>query len=296
MDRRAPRRAPDGPPPYSLGVSQTAAIRLVTWGNAWLAGDAALDDVVDGVRGSDVSHTFAFPEPATGRASRPAQWSPPLTGPDVPDSPARDTPARPAAVAEALPIALAMGELRRRGATGLHLALPVAGDPLGLTGPPSTTSLVVDVGQAAVVDGAGIALVPEVVGRGVQWTAVPAAVPAAVASRAEAERAMSEELIAAARELATLDVARWNPGLPALLAGAGPAHRAEELPPNLDPRRSGLIARASRLRLALSLALAEDGGARTLAESRRRRELLEPLERAVRRAIVAACAPEPGRP
>lgn len=278
-------------------MSQTAAIRLVTWGNAWLAGHAALDDLVDGVRGSDVSHTFAFPEPAPDRTFLPAEWStPPVTGADAPDSSARNPRTPRAAVAEALPIALAMGELRRRGATGLHLALPVAGDPLGLTGPPSTTSLAVEVGQAAVVDGAGIALVPEVVGRGVQWTAVPAAVPAAVASRAEAERAMSEELIAAARELAALDVARWNPGLPALLAGAGPGQRVEELPPGLDPRNSGLIARASRLRLALSLALAEDGGARTITESRRRRELLEPLERAVRRAIVAACAPEPGTP
>lgn len=275
-------------------MSQTAAIRLVTWANAWLGGQVALDDLVDGVRGGDVSHTFAFPEPATGRTVPPAGRSgPPDPGAARDGAPGSEAPAPRAAVGEALPIALAMGELRRRGATGLHLALPVAGDPLGLTGPPSTTSLAVDVGQAAVVDGAGIALVPEVVGSGVQWTAVPAVVPAAVSSRAEAERAMSEELIAAARELSALDVARWNPGLPALLAGAGPAQRVQELPPGLDPRRSGLIARASRLRLALSLALAEDGGARTLAESRRRRELLEPLERAVRRAIVAACAPEP---
>jgi len=291
-------------------VSPTTAIRLVTWTNAWLTGHVALDDLVDGVRGDDVAHTFAFPDtlpespPATGSSAtgssgvgasgtgsmlhRPGGW-PELSDADT-DGRAGRQPR--AAVAEALPIPLAMGELRRRGATGLHLALPVAGDPLGIAGPPSTTALVVDAGQAAVVGGAGIALVPEVVGRGVQWTAVPASPPTAVASPAEAERAMSEELLAAARELAALDVARWNPGLPGLLADADPGRRAAELPSTLGVRRTGLIARATRLRLALSLALAEDGGARTLAESRRRRELLEPLERAVRRAVVAACAPD----
>lgn len=278
-------------------MSPTTAVRLVTWTNAWLAGQVPLDDVVDGVRGEDVAHTFAFPDtlpgsrsPAGSALSRPEGWTDAFA---VDTDGLGRTGTQPgAAVAEALPVALAMGELRRRGATGLHLALPVAGDPLGIAGPPSTTALVVDTGQAAVVAGAGLALVPEVVGRGVQWTAVAASPPTAVASPAEAERAMSEELIAAARELAALDVARWNPGLPALLADADPTRRAAQLPPSLDSRRTGLIARATRLRLALSLALAEDGGAKTLAESRRRRELLEPLERAVRRAIVAACAPD----
>ncbi len=277
-------------------MSATTAIRLVTWTNAWLAGRVPLDDVVDGVRGDDVAHTFAFPDTLLDDQVGPAPtlhraeaW--PDGFADV-DGPGRSGAQRGAAVAEALPVALAMGELRRRGATGLHLALPVAGDPLGIAGPPATTALVVDAGQAAVVGGAGLALVPEVVGRGVQWTAVPASAPTAVASPAEAERAMSEELLGAARDLAALDVARWNPGLPALLADADPLRRAAQLPPTLDARRTGLIARATRLRLALSLALAEDGGARTLAESSRRRELLEPLERAVRRAIVAACAPD----
>lgn len=295
-------------------VSSTAAIRLVTWGNAWLAGQVALDDVVDGVRGPEVAHTFALPDPRSGPPLR--SYPDAIAGGDrAPDAPSPDARAPDArsldagsldggaphvarggqphpALAEALPVALALGQLRRRGARALHLCLPAPGDPLGIVGPPSTTALVVQAGQAVVVDGLGLALVPETVGSGVQWVAVPAHAPAAVPSRAEAEREMSEQLLIAARGLTELGVARWNPGLPAALAAVDPNRGLEQLPPTLDPRRSGLIARAMRMHTALSLALAEDGGARTVSESNRRRELLQPLERAVRRAVVAACAPE----
>ena len=151
----------------------------------------------------------------------------------------------------------------------------------------------VQAGQAVVVDGVGLALIPELVGSGVQWSPVPARAPASVASRAEAEREMSEQLLIAARALAELGVARWNPGLPASLAAVDRTSGLMQLPPTMEPRRSGLIARAMRMHTALSVALAEDGGARTVSEATRRRELLQPLERAVRRAVVAACAPDP---
>jgi len=282
-------------------VSATAAIRLVTWGNAWLAGLVPLDDVVDGVRGPEVAHTFTFPpqdvrtgpyRPLERRGDDTTSASRRRSGPPVHSEARSSSPT----LAEAVPVALAMGELRRRGAAGLHLALPIPGDPAGFAGPPASTGTAVDAGQAAIIDGAGFALVPDLIGSGVQWAAVPADPPTATASRAEAEREMSEQLLIAARGLAELDVARWNPGLPAALAGPGATAVAEQLPPTMDPRRSGLIARAGRLQLALQIALAEDGGARTLSESRRRRELLEPLERVVRRALIAACAPDPEAP
>lgn len=290
MDRPRRRR-----PPYCRRVRDTAAIRLVTWGNAWLTGGAALDDVVGGVRGGDVSHTFAFPDPTGDPGAHARAGGLPGISGSVPGFGRSAVGGGvPAVVTDALPVALALGELRRRGATAFHLALPVPGDPVGLVAPSATLAAAVEAEQAAVVAGTGLALVPELVGAGMQWTAMPAQPPPAVTSRGQAEREMSEQLLAAARDLAALEVARWNPRLPELLAGLDAGQRVEELPDALDTRARGLVARATRLRAALVLALGEDGGARTAGESRRRRELLEPLERATRRAAVAACAPQHG--
>ena len=282
-------------------MRETAAIRLVTWGNAWLSGAAPLDDVVGGIRGGDVAHTFAFPDDGAAVGPRPAGPGGRAGTPSSPDLSAElaaltgagVAPEQPTALGEPLPVALALGELRRRGARAFSLALPVPGDPLGLVAPAATLAAAVEAEQAAVVSGTGLALVPELVGAGVQWTAHPAQPPAAAVSRSLAERELGEEVLSAARDLAAMDVARWNPRLPDLLAGVDRGQRVDALPVSVDTRSRGLLARATRLRTALVLALGEEGGARTAGESRRRREVLEPLERAVRRAVVAGCDPGP---
>lgn len=255
------------------------SIRLVTWGNAWLAGTVGLDDLLDGVRGDDVAHTVALPVRGAGPDG--------LDGPGTAGS-------RRAAVVEALPVPLALAELRRQGTTSLHLALPAPGDPLGLTGPARTTEAVLAAGEGVVAAGAGLALVPAVVGAGVQWSALAAEAPRVVSSRYEAERELGEGLIAAARDLAALDVARNNPALLRALAAETAGVRGDELPPTLADRRLGLLARATLLRTVLAVALADDGGARTTAQAAARRAVLVPLDRLVRRALVAACAAEPG--
>lgn len=261
------------------------SIRMVTWGNAWLAGTVSLDDLLDGVRGDDVAHTVALPAadpgvtaPATQNLPPPALLTPPA-----------DAAVRHDVALEALPVSLALAQLRDRGATRLHLALPAPGDPLGVAGPAATTEAVLAAGEGVLVAGAGVVLVPVAVGAGVQWSTLPAVAPAAITGRAEAERALGEGLIAAARELAELDVARANPELARALAAHAGGARGDELPPTLPERGVGLIARADRLRTALTVALADDGGARTSGEAAARRRVLRPLDNLVRRALVAAC-------
>ena len=43
---------------------------------------------------------------------------------------------------------LALGELRRLGASGCSLALPAPGDPLGLAGPPAFNAEALEAGEA----------------------------------------------------------------------------------------------------------------------------------------------------
>ena len=79
--------------------------RLVAWGNAVLGGSASPDDAAEAVRGADDGHRVE----------------------GVPG-------------AEGAGLTLALGRLRALGVTGLRLALPAPGHPLGLTGPPSFNS------------------------------------------------------------------------------------------------------------------------------------------------------------
>jgi hypothetical protein len=50
-----------------------------------------------------------------------------------------------------------------------------------------------------------------------------------------------------------------------------------------------MTALALRCRRIVEIALADDGGAVTVGETERRRAALLPLDRAARRALVAAC-------
>jgi hypothetical protein len=58
----------------------------------------------------------------------------------------------------------------------------------------------------------------------------------------------------------------------------------------MEPRAQRMLATALRCRRIVELALADDGGALTAGEAERRRAALVPLDRASRRAVVAACS------
>jgi hypothetical protein len=93
----------------------------------------------------------------------------------------------------------------------------------------------------------------------------------------------------AARTLADLDLARWHPDVPALLAGLARPSHATGLPPDTDPLAVSLLGRAQRLTRVLDLAMADaPGAAVTGPQAAARDDALRPLADAVREAVTAA--------
>jgi len=192
-----------------------------------------------------------------------------------------------------------LGDLRRSQTSYAGLALPVEGDPLGLGGPMAFNAAALDAGQAVLVGVIG--LVPEEVGETVQWTVQPAA-PRQLPDVGEADRALRATLAATADDLADLDVSRWRPEAADALMNLH--HRPTlDAPLGTPAVCAALAARGMQAWAIADLALQDDGGALTSYDAEQRRGLLQPLERAARRAVVAACSPEvwpdprtPGRP
>jgi hypothetical protein len=192
-----------------------------------------------------------------------------------------------------VPLILALGALRAEGATAAGLALPVPGDPLGLGGPPPFNAEALEAGEAVVLD-ADLGLVPVRAGAGVVWRCLPAVTRRQVPDLDEADTGLRAELPRAADALAELDVARWRPEVAdELMALRRP--QPLDVPAAMDPRAQRMVAFAERCRTIVALALVDDGGAVTAAEADRRREALLPLDRAARRALVAACSHPMGR-
>lgn len=177
---------------------------------------------------------------------------------------------------------------RASGATYAGLALPVDGDPLGLGGPRAFNAAALEAGQALVAGGLG--LVPVEQGETVQWQVFEAG-PRQLPDVGEADRGLRETLVSTAGDLADLDVAKWRPEAADALMNLH--HRpALEAPLGTPPRCADLAARGLQAWAIVDLALDDDGGALSSYEVERRRGLLQPLGRAARRAVVAACSPE----
>ena len=112
------------------------------------------------------------------------------------------------------------------------------------------------------------------------------------AERERIEREKSGEEVAQARageERRGLDLARWNPEVPALLAGLGKPSPGPVLPDDHDQVAVSVLGRAQRLAAVLDLAMADaPGGAVNHAQAARRDAALRPLADAVREATTAA--------
>ncbi|MFF5407587.1 hypothetical protein ACFY8K_35270 [Streptomyces misionensis] len=241
--------------------------RLAAWGNALLAGLVSPDDAALAIVGDDTVHRVA------------------------------GLPGEPAPVG----LTLALGRLRALGTTGLRVALPAPGHPLGLSGPPEFNARALEAEEAVVCFGAAFGLVPDLYEAGpagdvhaeVVWHVLPVreAPPADVPSLGEAERELAEALRDATAVLARLDVAASGP----VAEAAIDAYRArterggEVLAPGYPPRAVRVLELAQRV--AFLISLAEDNGhgaAVTAAEISARTEALRPVERTARRAQVAA--------
>jgi hypothetical protein len=239
-------------------VHDFPAGRFAVWATAWLSGRTSYDTALDALLG-DTAHRVAG-----------------LPGTD-----------------EAVPLGWVLTVLRSLGERRFRLVLPVAGDVRGLPAVPGLAALALEAGQAAV--GERLALVPEALGpEAVAWTAFPLDGAPPVAPPAEGSlRAVSGTLDLAvghaARTLAGLDVARWNPEVPALLAGLGKTTAAPALPDDHDRLAVSVLGRVQRLAAVLDLAMVDaPGAAVNHAQAARRDEALRPLADAVREATVAA--------
>jgi len=229
---------------------------LAWWGTAWLRGDAVPDLVLDAVIGGDATHAVAGLPGESGTVT----------------------------------LVAALAALRRSGATAFGLAVPAAGDPVGLGGPPSFNAAALDAGEAVVVSGCDLGLVPNRVGAAVVWE-VSAASRRSLPDVGEADRELRRALFESADALAALDVARWRPEVADELISLRKPQPVTA-PPGIPGRCLDLAGRGLQALTIVDLALADDGGAVTATDAGQRRAALQPLDRAGRRALVAACSPE----
>ncbi|MFC4784961.1 hypothetical protein ACT8ZV_10815 [Nocardioides sp. MAHUQ-72] len=249
-----------------MGTTLPASCRLAWWATSWLRGHVVTDLLVDAVLDGDATHAVAG-----------------LTGAGVPGDDLTET------------LVVGLGRLRAAGALGFGAALPVDGDPVGLGGPRDFNAAALETGEAVVVPGAGpggggVGLVPVRVGAAITWSALPAE-RRQLPDVGEADRTLRAALLETADALARLDVARWRPEVADRLMDL--RHRPHvEAPDGVPPRCVELAARGLQAVEIVDLALEDDGGAITAYEIEARRAALQPLARAGRRALVAACSPE----
>ena len=232
--------------------------RFAVWATAWLTGRVSFDEALDAVNG-DTAHRVS----------------------GLPGS------------AGAVPLGEALSALRGLGERRLRLVLPSPGDVRGLPAVPGLTPLALEAGQAAVGD--RVVLVPEPLGSEVvQWTAVvldgvAPPPPLVEGTLRAASGALDLAITDSARTLAGLDLARWHPEVPALLAGLARPQPAPALPADADPLAVSILSRALRLTAVLELAkVYAPGAAVNHAQVASRDAALRPLAGAVREAVTAA--------
>jgi hypothetical protein len=247
-----------GPERNLAAVHEFPAGRFAVWATAWLTGRTSYDEALDALLGESAHRVVGLP-----------------------------------GTTEAVPLGWALTALRSLGEQRFRLVLPVPGDVRGLPRVPGLSALALESGQTAV--GERLAVVPEAAGpEVVEWTAFDLTGAAPVPPPAEESlRRVSGNLDLAvgdaARTLVRLDVARWNPEVPTLLAGLARTTQAPGLPPDTEPLALSVLGRAQRLAKVLDLATADaPGAAVNHAQAAARDDALRPLADAVREAITAA--------
>jgi hypothetical protein len=253
----------------SLSLPPRSAL-LACWTTAWLQGEASLPEVVEHVSAYDDDHTVS------------GLW------------------------VDDLELEQAVARLRAEGVTRVRVALPAPGDPLGLPGPGPFTQAALVAGEGVLAiraDGSGYGLVPELTSHGseldgtvttVQWQtyAVEVSGPDQGPFLHEAEHDLRVGVVEAAKALADLDVARWNPeigdALHDLRRSARRGIDEDELPGSWPPRARQVLVQARQLAGVITLAQQDLGGSVMAHEAEARDRVLRDLAKVVRRARVAA--------
>jgi len=236
----------------------SSAGRLAAWGTAALAGEVSPDEAADQVCGShDAAHRVV----------------------GLPDEP------------EPVNLPYALGRLRALGAAGLRLVLPVPGDATGLPGPPAFNERALGRGEAVVTTGsARLGLLAE--SRGT-WSVHPVGNAGRSAlPLADAERDLNRVMREATALLVRLELTRWEPAAAEVLAARSRAVRPE-LPMSANLQAQHVLHQALRIARIVELARAGDGAAVTAVEMTARTQALRDLDTAARRAVEAACSPQP---
>lgn len=194
-----------------------------------------------------------------------------------------------------LPPALFLGQLRRHGVSQVTVALPSPGDPIGLGGPTRFNADALEAGEALLLHGAGLGLVPQLSESTIRWGVSSASPPSYLPDVATADRTLRAVLLDVTAELVALDVISWSPD-------AADALMNLQAPLHLDSSMSFASAEAARTAVTglrskqiVELTLRDEGGALTADEMTRRRQTMAPLHRAAQAAVVAACSSIDGR-
>ncbi|MBA3310283.1 MAG: hypothetical protein H0U28_09530 [Nocardioidaceae bacterium] len=237
-----------------------ASARVACWLNAWLGGRESADAVITGLTEG---------QPHMGFSNFGASRS--------------------------LSAAFLLGELRQQGVHRVSAALPAPGDLVGLGGPSTFNTEALDVGEAVLLHGPDVGFIPSRVGPSTQWVGATAAPPTYLPDIATADQELRLALVDAARDLAELDVASWNPEVADALMNL-------RAPTELDAPMAFVSPSAARTALAglrsqriVELAFRDDGGTVSSSQAAMRRTALTPLARASRAAVVAACSSVDGR-
>ncbi|MEV5705464.1 hypothetical protein [Actinoallomurus sp. NPDC052274] len=239
---------------------------LVAWGNAWLTGHVGLDEAADSVERQGSPHVVDRVPGESGE----------------------------------LPLRRGLGALRVAGLTALRLALPAPGDPLGLTGPSDFNTAAIDAGEAvlATVGERSLGLIPAEDRRGSSYVGTRWEVhetrhgTSDIPSLPEADRQLTLAVRDATEALLSVDGGQeWRPEIAEALGALRESHRHEHvggLAPGYPARAHRVAALASRLAVVVDLARSAESVGLSAAHVQRRSEALRTLDRAVRRARVAA--------
>lgn len=272
---------------------------LTVWSSAWLAGSAALDDVLDALQPWARYHQVHSADPGTAAAT--TLPMPPAPATSITFLLAALRRASGGAAAGRPPGGIGPGGI---GPGGIRLVLPAPGDVRGLPGPGAFSSAAMAEGEGIVYADAGLGIVPVRVPNGMlRWTVFPLrrpVHPAEFLSVPDAERELRGQVRRSTSILTELGVARHRQGVREEIAALLRARPQASWPAGMPSAALRLLQLADEVEAILGAArLDEPGGAVSASAANARHSALRPLETAVRvarRAAVAAYSPVNAQP